>query len=286
MGVRLNTIDFDTLKDMFPLDDWDVGVLDKEKFLNCINKPIKYKAHTYGVDYTNQLHFDPIDRPITNALVLVRKGHCWDYTFYEESVIIMKHLQSVEWAPLYVNFKEAAILAGLGVRAKNTLVYSYRFGFDCHICVIGILNEIVNIPTNTRVNNKLWSRCTNCNDCINACPANAIKTSFNEHWLDGSACDNFVTLNDHDKIPSVKKFWHINVHPEMPDDFVKSLCTMADVYHKLNGPLPFDANGYSFDGFVVKHNGNIVQVPVCRECTSQPRCSKWNGKFPYTEEKI
>jgi Pyruvate/2-oxoacid:ferredoxin oxidoreductase delta subunit len=277
----LSTISFNTIKELFPAEHWDIGVLDEEKFLNCVNKPIKYKAHNYGVDYTNQLHFDPNNRPITNAIVLARQGHTWDYTFYDEAVEIAKQLPTEKWRPLYLNFKEAAILAGIGVRAKNTLIYSYKFGFDCHISIIGFLDKIVDVPTNKRVNNKLWSRCNGCEDCIVNCPANAIKTSFNEHWLDGSACDNFITLNDHSSIPSVKKFWHINVHPELPAEFVGSLKTMADVYNEFDGPLPFDQNGYTFDGFVVRHNTDTVQVPVCRECTSQPRCSKWNGNFPY-----
>ena len=41
------------------------------------------------------------------------------------------------WYPMYTNYKEAAILSGLGVRARNTLVYSYKFGFDCHFAMIG-----------------------------------------------------------------------------------------------------------------------------------------------------
>lgn len=278
----MSTISFNKIKELFPSEHWDIGVLDEEKFLNCINKPIKYKAHGYGVDYTNQLHFDPNNRPITNAIVLVRQGHTWDYTFYDEAVDIIKQLPTnSQWRPLYLNFKEAAILAGVGVRAKNTLIYSYKFGFDCHICIIGFLDKIVDVPTNKRVNNKLWSRCNGCEDCITACPVNAIKTSFGEHWLDGSACDNFITLNDHDTIPSVKKFWHINVHPELPKEYVNSLKTMADVHNEFGSALPFDQNGYTFDGFVIRHNNETLEVPVCRECTSQPRCSKWNGNFPY-----
>ena len=33
----------------------------------------------------------------------------------------------------------------------------------------------------------------------------------------------------------------------------------------------------------MRKNGIAVNVPFCRECTSQPRCSKWNGKYPYDD---
>ena len=58
---------------------------------------------------------------------------------------------------------------------------------------------------------------------------------------------------------------------------------MANVIDTFNGPLPFDKNGYTFDGFVIRKDGETQQVPICRECISQPRCSKWEGKFPYNE---
>ena len=45
--------------------------------------------------------------------------------------------------------------------------------------------------------------------------------------------------------------------------------------------MSWDRNGYTFDGQVIRKDGDPVNVPFCRECTSQPRCSKWNGKFPY-----
>ena len=47
--------------------------------------------------------------------------------------------------------------------------------------------------------------------------------------------------------------------------------------------MPWDKNGYSYDGQVVRKNGEPVNIPVCRECISQPRCSKWNGNYPYDD---
>jgi hypothetical protein len=190
----------------------------------------------------------------------------------------------------YTNFKEAAILAGLGVRAKNSLIYSYKFGFDCHIAVVRFEDEIVDLPTNKRINYKIWNRCVGCDDCEKSCPVGAIHNEGNDPlawWLDSTKCDNFIGFGNHSTIPSVKKFWHQYVYPEVNADNVEN--TTDALQSKLsfeNGGLNsmlFDKNGYDYDGQVVRKNGNVVNIPFCRECTSQPRCSKWNGKYPYDE---
>ena len=38
--------------------------------------------------------------------------------------------------------------------------------------------------------------------------------------------------------------------------------------------------------FGIEKNGKPVIIPFCRECTSQPRCSKWNGQYPYSNPKV
>ena len=71
----------------------------------------------------------------------------------------------------------------------------------------------------------------------------------------------------------------------LPIYYVNSICDHIQVMKPfeeggLNGML-WNKNGYSYDGQVVRKNGELVNVPFCRECTSQPRCSKWNGNYPY-----
>jgi|TARA_Y100000296_G_scaffold83918_2_gene115979 Pyruvate/2-oxoacid:ferredoxin oxidoreductase delta subunit len=186
---------------------------------------------------------------------------------------------------IYTNFKEAAIQAGLGVRAKNSLVYSYRFGFESKICVIGFDETIKDIPTNRRVNKKVWNRCVGCWDCAINCPVKAIHNDGNDlknNWLDSSKCDNFIGYGDLPDIPSIKKFWHKNVYPELPEQEVTKLKTAIQVKEKYGTMLPFDRNGYTFhSSFGPKKDGKPISIPHCRECTSQPRCSKWKGKYPY-----
>lgn len=272
-------ISFDDLKKLFNNDDWDIGYLSQERLLQCSLTPIKAASHPYGHNFTNSLHF----QGLVNAIVLIRNGHHWDYTHYDEAVSIMKNSEYKNWFSIYTNFKEAAMLSGLGVRARNSLIYSYKFGFDCHITVIGFREQIVNTPTNKRINHKLWSRCRDCDDCIKACPVGAIHGLEEPYWLNSSACDDFIGSSDHPTIPSIKKFWHENVHPEFPKEKLDKIKTWHDVKAQFGQGYPFDANGYTYDGQVVRKDGVAVNVPFCRECTSQPRCSKWDGKYPYEQ---
>jgi len=253
----------------------------------CAYSPLKWKFHAFGLDFSNDIHFERL----RNCIVLVKETpNAGDYDFYEEAVDIMNKSPFRNWRMIYTNFKEAALQAGLGVVAKNSLIYNYRFGFDSKICVIGFDNKIINPPTNKRVNKKLWNRCIGCWDCSINCPVKAIHNDGNEmkhNWIDSSKCDNFLGLSDHPKIPSVKKFWHAKVHPELSKKEVAKLKTWFNVKEKYGvRGLPFDRNGYTYNpSFGAKKDGKPVNITMCRECTSQPRCSKWNGKYPYNEQK-
>jgi hypothetical protein len=75
----------------------------------------------------------------------------------------------------------------------------------------------------------------------------------------------------------MKKFWHKHVHPELSKETVDGMKDYLDV-----GYLPFDANGYTIDEYqTVKKDGKQIGVPMCRECQVQPRCSNWEGHYPY-----
>lgn len=276
----MSKISFNDIVELFDPKDWDVNVISAEQLLQCGHKPIKYKLHFEGADFTNDIHY----QGLTNTIILIRDGHTWDYTHYDESVEILKKSQFKNWFQIYTNFKEAAIMAGLGVRARNSLVYSYKFGFDCHIAAIGFQDEIVDLPRNKRVNNKMWKRCEGCDDCRKKCPVGAIHNEKEPYWLNSSECDNFIGYSDHKTIPSIKKFWHENVYPEIPKNVIDQIQTHFDIEKVLGVEgFPWDKNGYTFDGQVVRKNEKLINVPFCRECTSQPRCSKWNGKYPYDD---
>ena len=282
----MRSINFSRIKKLFPKNEWDVGYLTETQLKICAYKPLKGVAHMSGLDFTNSIHFEGL----RNCIVLIRKtSDTWDYGFYKEAADIMSKT-AFKWQMIYTNFKEAALQAGLGVVAKNSLIYTYRFGFDSKICVLGFDDEIINTPTNTRVNKKLWNRCIGCWDCAINCPVKAIHNEGNniEHnWLDSGKCDDFLGLSDHPTIPSIKHFWHKHVHPELSKKEVTKLNTFNKVKKKYGKPgLPFDKNGYTIhSSFGVKKDGKPIPVPCCRECTSQPRCSKWKGHYPYSGTK-
>jgi len=268
-GIR-----FSDIQRLFPPDKWDVGYLSEEELRICAQYPVKVKSQKYGADFTNNIHFIGT----VNSIVLSRYSpDSWDYTLYMEADEILKKSGLRNWFPIYTNFKMAAILAGLGVRAKNSLVYGYKFGFDMKLCVIGFEDPIID-PPEKKIDTGYWKHCEGCSDCRLACPAGAIHNEQEPYWLDSSKCDNFIGFGEHPRIPSIKKFWHKHVHPEVPEEIVRSITSCIDA----GGGLPFDANGYTIDPVMgVLKDGRPVPVPFCRECTVQPRCSKWKGQFPY-----
>ena len=213
----------------------------------------------------------------------MKQGHTWDYSHYQEAIDILSDAWDdplIGWYPSYTNYKQAALHAGLGVRAKNSLIYSYKFGFDCHICMISFIPEIVNYPNVDKKRNfKLWKRCDGCDDCIKHCPAKAIHYSEDSPpWIDGAACENFIFYGKDERVPNVIDYWHKNVHPEIPQELIDEVDGVTkDI--KIN----WDKNGYSYDGNVTRKDGKKVLVPHCRECASQSRCSKWKGKYPYED---
>lgn len=275
-----NKISFSKIKNLFPNEEWDLGFLSSEELRRASLHPIKMKNQFIGLDFTNDIHFFGL----RNSIVFAKKSASWDYTNYRQIETILLENKIENWVHIYTNFKEAAILAGLGVRAKNSLIYSYKFGFDCHFAVIGFNDELVDIPEKI-IDFNLLKFCNGCTDCQNACPVKAIHCDKNEpYWLDSDKCDEFIGLSDHEKIPSIKKFWSENVYPEFDKEELKKIKTFFDTRKIFGSSFPFDRNGYYLDTFGITKNGEVINVPFCRECTSQKRCSKWNGNFPYDEK--
>jgi len=285
-------IPFSDLKELFDPQYWDVGVITEDELLQVALMPIKSEMHQFGVGFANNISYDGI----CNALILARSGHTWDYTHYKQAVKIMRESQYDRWFPCYTNFKEAALRAGIGVRARNSLIYNYQFGFDVHFCAIAIYDEITDFPQHTRHNKKMWSRCTDCMDCMTQCPVNAIKNDVEPNWLNSSDCDRMIGFGipERPDIPSIKNFWHKNLFPEIPQEEIDKVWdkeSLGKLLKKMgqksdDKQFVWDRNGYSFDGQVIRDiDGDAVQVPLCRECTSQPTCSKWDGNYPYDKMK-
>ena len=123
-------IAFPDLVKLFDPELWEVGVITADELLQVALMPIKSNLHPFGQNFTNDISFNR--NSINNTLILAQKGYSWDYTHYSQSVEIMEGSIYDRWFPSYTNFKEAALRAGIGVRARNGLIYNYKFGFDVH----------------------------------------------------------------------------------------------------------------------------------------------------------
>ena len=149
-------ITFSSIQKLFSSEEWDVGLLTKEQLKIVSYYPIKWKTQLdkdIHMDFTNDIHF----RGIVNTIVLVRNtSKAFDYSLYDEASQLLVDSGLNEWGPLYTNFKEAQILAGLGVRAKNSLVYNYKFGFDSKICAVGFKEEITSFFGVLKTQTEKW----------------------------------------------------------------------------------------------------------------------------------
>ena len=72
----------------------------------------------------------------------------------------------MEFGQVEINYKYATVLSGLGQYGKNTLVYSNKFGFEFHVSIFGIFNEIINLPTRNKPNFNYLNSCIDCTDCL------------------------------------------------------------------------------------------------------------------------
>ena len=288
-------LDMIEIKKWFDPAEWDVGYLTKEQMKICSFSPTKGTyQYSDGWMFVNDIHFDWKD--ICNGIVLIKKSSvCLDYTIYQEAtkVLVNQSLkENSDWIHVYTNFKEAHIHSARGVRARNSLVYNYKFGFDCKVCVIGFSTMIQNLPKIKRVagNNfkdKYWHNCIGCNACREVCPVGAIHNNEDVDWLDSSACDEFLGLSDHPTIPSSKTFWHKHVRPDIPKEIVDKVTTMKTKQEAIDKGIPmmdWNANGYEEKRGVFYKDGSEVPVPICRECQTQAPCSDWGAEYPYDSE--
>ena len=288
-------LDMKEIKRWFDPDKWDIGYITKEQLKICSYSPIKAASQTHGWNFTNDVNFNWAG--ICNGIVLIKHSSVsLDYLLYEEAseILIKQGLkEGIDWSHVYTNFKQAEILSGRGVRARNSLVYNYRFGFDSKVCVIGFMEMIQNPPKIKRVagNNfkdEFWHKCIGCDACREACPVGAIHNNEESgiNWLDSEVCDDFLEWGDHPRIPSIKKFWHEKVHPEIPKESVDKVTNFWKSKESGDHFMVWDVNGYTANDGIFRKNGKKISVPICRECQVQAPCSKWGGKYPYEREPV
>ena len=262
-------ISYNSIVSKFPSNEWDFSYLTFDEIQEVLNHPIKYddmldKLFTYGFQCDETSIF----------LVCIKKSSDFDYSLHKSfEDIIHNNIPELNYREFWCNFKYAAVLSGLGQYAKNSLFYHPIFQFETHIIVYVIHNKIIDLPNRKKPNFSLLSLCNNCNDCIKACPVSAINIGPTGTWIDLYKCDNFCHFGNHNIIPSMKWNW-VKIHNfNLNYEEIYNIHNLSDCREKC---------GYTPSG-CVKIN-NIVYdtiLPVCRECTSQKKCSKYNGKYPY-----
>ena len=250
-------INFSDIRDLFDPSLWDVGYLDETGFRRASTSPIKSKLHQQGYDATENFHNN-----VWNGIVLARHANTTnDYSFYEEAEkILLTKFANSSFVFTYTNFKEASILSGMGVRAKNSLIYNRKFGFQSKICSFMFVHKITNTP-DVKPNRGLLDLCDDCSDCIKNCPVGAI----HEDWVDAKSCDNHIGEN-------ILWYWYEKMQPDISREEVESWKTW-DSTPPLEWGQGVDGF-YERDGWKLKKDGVVIPIPHCRECTLQPKCSK------------
>lgn len=267
------SIDFRKIQNAFVDDQWDVAYLSAEHLKRSSSAPIKVKMHVFGHDMTNAIHAKSL-----NGIILAKYSpDSNDYSLYRDSYDTLSTLFNQEdFAPVYVNFKEASVLSGFGVRAKNSLVYNRKFGFQCKFCAYIFRDNIVNHEVLTP-QKRLLDLCDGCQDCIQNCPVGAI----HEDWIDGEKCDNFIGYGNDPEVSSLKWFWYEKMRP---NNLSKHEVEEWDSHVKYGKNITW---GQGIDGFYdltlegLTKDGVPVKIPHCRRCQEQPKCSR----APFIEEQ-
>lgn len=258
----------------FDSNEWDFSYLTFSEMQEVLNHPIKLinrieEIKLYKTDFQEQ----------SICLIVVKHTYDFDYTlnkFFIET--LNEYYSNLNYRVFECNYKYAAVKSGLGQYAKNSLFYHSKFQFDSHIAVFLFPEGIDDLPNRKPANFHLLKSCENCEDCIKACPVSAININDQSRtWIDLIKCDNFCHFGNHGKIPSIKwnlvKINNLNLSQE-------------EIYNIQNFQDWIQTVGPGGEFLNINGNNSYVVFPICRECTSQKKCSKYGGKYPYDWNRI
>ena len=253
-------------------NDWDFSYLNYEEIWEILNHPIKLNDTLSNTIY-NKISFNK------NSLFLicVKQTKNYDYTFLSEFIKTCKEkIPELIVSQFWCNYKYAAVKAGLGQYAKNSLFYHPKFQFENHIGIFQIDSKVINLPPRKLANFNLLPLCNNCNDCINACPVGAIHNNTST-WIDFHACDGFCHFGNHSSIPSIKWNWF-----RVDDEMIPLFSSLDEIYN-IKSYIDLKQISKKINSQYIKIKDKIYNVsfPICRECTSQKKCSKYGGSYPY-----
>lgn len=260
-------LDYNIFIKQFDINLWDFSYLTYEEIQEVLNFPIKFSPNFIEKWLFSDMNIDST----AIFLIVVKQTKNYDYSLNSE---FLSHCNNLKIEEFWCNYKYAAVRAGLGQYAKNSLFYHPKFQFDTHIGVFVCHENMLNLPQRNIPNFNILSYCINCNDCYNACPVGAIHNQQGQVWIDAYKCDNFCFYGNNPQIPSIK--WNkIPIEFNITDyNFIYDIKTSQDFFKYFPNAVKasyVDTNG--------KRHEN--SYPICRECTSQLKCTKYNGNYPY-----
>ena len=183
-------IKFNKIKQLFPRDKYLCGVLSQKDTYQLGQVGLKCYYHTVGT-----LLFLPETKKlweaIKNSLIVLQYNTlAYDYNIKPETEKILRpHFKDILLITL--DFKTAAIKAGLVSRGYNSLVWSPRFGFDCKITAWGFFEEVIGYQK-PRLPEWL-PYCKNCLACHHNCPSNAFSGKLIEDFeFDTDKCESII----------------------------------------------------------------------------------------------
>ena len=266
----VDSVDFVELKELFDPQEWDIAYVSAENFEKGGHKPVKYPEHLRGVNWVQ----NPDAIAYIGVILARYSEESNNYGLYDESNDILDKEYKHDYAQVYVNFKEVALLSGFAKRARNSLVYNRKFGFQCKLCAYMFVPPIVNYEK-LEPSTELLDLCEGCDDCIRNCPVGAI----HEDHIEMYKCGAFMVCGNHPTITSKKWFWYEKMKPNYTREEIESLeyhpgDDLIFNQHKAWGKGVDGFYEMSADGVELKKDGVTIGWPHCKECQKQPRCSK------------
>ena len=158
--------------------DYQVGYLSRAQLDHLLTNEVFYydnfAAHTVLPE--EQSYF----RTIKGVLIVIAYSPAaYDYTVKKRAADALLGTLGPGDRPITINFKAAALLAGMGMRGYNTLVWSTRFAFDCKILAFGLSQKLdYRAPTLP----EYLPICADCLLCHQNCPGRAFDLESEERF--------------------------------------------------------------------------------------------------------